>query len=117
MTKFTLAGFYAEFVKVLVKPHKTPQENFLHGPVGMAKESGEALDHAYRHWNYGKDTDPANVLEEVGDVLFYCQVYLQQIGKNLDDAVEHNVEKLRKRYPDGYSDVAALARADKASGE
>lgn len=115
----TLAGFYAHFVNRLAKVHPTPEQNFIHGPIGMAKESGEALDNAYRHWNYNKPIEQCtdNVLEEVGDVLFYCQLYLQQIGKNLDDAIDYNVEKLKLRYPDGYSDAAALARADKASGE
>lgn len=33
-------------------------------------------------------------------------------GITIEEACEHNVSKLRKRYPDGYSDAASIARRD-----
>lgn len=115
----SIFAYYAGFVLGKVKLHKTSQEDFLHGPIGVAKEAGEMLDNAYRHWNYNKPLEDCkeNVLEESGDVLFYVQVYLGQVGLTLEDAIQHNIKKLDTRYPDGYSDAAALARADKPAGE
>lgn len=36
----------------------------------------------------------------------------QRAGSSLEEVLAGNVAKLRKRYPDGYSDAASIARAD-----
>lgn len=36
-------------------------------------------------------------------------------GASFSEVLEHNVAKLLERYPDKYSDAAAIARADKAA--
>lgn len=111
---------YVLFVKGLIKKHKTSQEDYMHGPVGVCKEAGELLDNAYRHWNYNKPQTPetrANIIEEAGDILFYLQATLTLVGSSIEEAIEGNIVKLWERYPDGYSDEAALARIDKPAGE
>lgn len=71
------------------------------------------VDAIKKTWIYGKPLDRENVLEESGDLLFYLQALLTECGFTLDDAMTANVAKLRKRYPAGYTDAAAIARADK----
>jgi NTP pyrophosphatase (non-canonical NTP hydrolase) len=95
----------------------TPEgANLLHMAVGVSGEAGEMLDAVKKHTIYGKPLDTANVLEEAGDILFYLQGILTATGYTLDDAVQHNTEKLTKRYKTAYSNEAAVARADKATG-
>lgn len=108
---------YPAFVAHLAKQHPTDEQNFLHGAIGVSKEAGELLDNAYRYWNYNKPFDRDNVIEECGDILFYLQMHLNFIGSSIEEAISTNVEKLKKRYPEGYSNAAALARADKAQGQ
>lgn len=38
-------------------------------------------------------------------------------GITIEEACEHNVAKLRRRYPDGYSDEASIARRDVREGK
>jgi NTP pyrophosphatase (non-canonical NTP hydrolase) len=71
------------------------------------------LDAMKKSWIYGKPLDHENVLEECGDLLFYVVAMLNSTGYTLNDAMKHNVEKLSKRYPAGYTDAAAIERADK----
>jgi NTP pyrophosphatase (non-canonical NTP hydrolase) len=59
--------------------------------------------------------DRENILEEAGDALFYLQALLTELGWTLDDAMEANVRKLKRRYPNGYTDQAANERADKVA--
>lgn len=45
-------------------------------------------------------------------VLVEVDALLGMIGSNRSECMERNVEKLRKRYPDGFSAAASKARAD-----
>lgn len=97
----------------------TPEKaHLLHMAVGSAGEAGELADAIADHVYQGAELDVENVLEEIGDQLFYLQGILNAIGYSLHDAMLANkVKLLGKRYKNGYSDAAAQARADKPAGE
>ena len=98
--------------RLFVKPHDQ-QGRKLHAAVGIAGEAGEILDSVKKSWIYGKEYDHENILEECGDVLFYVSALLDQSGFTLIDAMKANMEKLAKRYPQGYNDKHAIDRMDK----
>ena len=52
----------------------------IHGMVGISTESGELLDALKKHLMYGKSLDLVNIKEEVGDVLWYCALILDEVG-------------------------------------
>ena len=88
--------------------------------LGIAGESGELVDAVKKYWAYGKPLNVNNVIEELGDLLFYIQGMLSTVTRQgalspetLEDLMITNMDKLSKRYPTGYSDAAAIARADK----
>ena len=89
--------------------------NLLHMAVGVSGEAGELLDAIKKHTIYGKPLDRENVKEEAGDILFYLNNILLNVGFTLEEVIEHNIEKLSKRYSQGsYSNEQAQDRADKA---
>ena len=105
---------YAEFVGDLFKDMGDEKANLLHAAVGISGEAGELLDSIKKHWAYGKDLDVNHVVEELGDILFYLQAMLNQIGVSAEYVVSENIYKLNKRYPTGaFSSEQAIARADK----
>ena len=115
-----LAYEYRDFVASRMKPMETLQADLLHMTLGVAGESGELVDAIKKHWAYGKLLDVGNVVEELGDLLFYIQGVLNIVTsqgvlapKTLEDLMVANMNKLSRRYPTGYSDAAAIARADK----
>lgn len=87
--------------------------DLLHGGIGLATESGELLDSIKRHVFYGTVLDRENLLEECGDILFYLTAVLNYIDVPLGECLLANMAKLRKRYPDGFSERRAVERADK----
>ena len=90
------------------------EAHVLHMAVGIAGEAGELLDAVKKHVIYNKPLDVANVLEELGDLEFYMEGLRQGVGLTREECLMHNIEKLTKRYgSSGYSDTAAIARADK----
>lgn len=84
-----------------------------HAAMGIAGEAGELLDAIKKHVIYGKELDVVNVREELGDLMFYMTALMNELKISEWLCITENVEKLKKRYPEGYSDEAAIERADK----
>jgi NTP pyrophosphatase (non-canonical NTP hydrolase) len=108
---------YSRFVGTRAKVLTSVVQDILHAAVGVSGEGGELLDAVKKCWIYNKPLSPEvieNLKEEAGDALFYIQHLCNILGCTMQDLINGNIEKLCKRYPQGYSDKAALARADKA---
>jgi NTP pyrophosphatase (non-canonical NTP hydrolase) len=104
---------YRDFVSERAKQMATTTEDLLHSAIGISGEGGEILDAVKKEWVYNKPIDTENLEEELGDVLFYVQMFCNILETNMEQLIRQNMEKLRKRYPDGYSDLAAQERKDK----
>src|SRR2546430_2341324 len=78
--------------------------DMLHGAIGVGGEAGELLDAVKRFLFYGKDLDRTNVIEEVGDVLWYLALILRSAGSSFEEAKELNIKKLKARYAGKFSE-------------
>lgn len=99
------------------KPLSIQQYELIHAVLGLASEVGELAGTIKKHVIYGQPLDTDNLVEEQGDLDWYGALLLTAIGELRSIIMEKNIDKLRKRYPEGYSDLAATARADKADTE
>jgi NTP pyrophosphatase (non-canonical NTP hydrolase) len=82
----------------------------IHGMIGLCTETGELQDMVKKNLAYGKPFDRVNVKEECGDILWYLALSLDAVGYTMEDAMEANIAKLKKRYPDKFSSGNALNR-------
>lgn len=82
----------------------------LHASMGLCTEAGEFADLLKRHIFYGTELDILHVIEEVGDILWYCALAIDETGVCLDAVLEKNIRKLAKRYPNKFEKVAAVIR-------
>ncbi|MEM4359951.1 MAG: nucleoside triphosphate pyrophosphohydrolase family protein [Candidatus Bilamarchaeaceae archaeon] len=88
----------------------------VNASVSLAGESGELLDAIKKHIMYGKPIDTENVKEELGDILYYIAMAANAMGWTLEDIMQANYDKLKKRYPNGhFTEADAIARKDKRS--
>lgn len=117
---FRIEDAFFEQVKKNLKPAKELKEqitvkqlNLLHLALGISGEAGEIADAIKKHVMYGKELDYVNVLEELGDLFFYMAGLMQELNLPFRDVLDHNIAKLSLRYPEGYTDAAAINRADK----
>lgn len=78
-----------------------------HAALGLAGEAGELCGAVERWLHYGKEFDKANVVEEIGDALWYLALACNALAINMETVMQTNIEKLRKRYPEKYSDYKA----------
>ena len=93
-----------------VNPALTSEQRLVDAAAGLAEEAGEVLGLVRKHVFMHHELDRARVLTELGDALWCLTTIAGAIGLSLDDVAAGNLEKLRHRYPDGYSDAASVSR-------
>jgi len=82
----------------------------LHSMIGLCTESGEIQDMMKKHIFYGKDIDKVNLKEELGDLMWYIAIACDEIDISLEEVMQTNVDKLRARYGEKFTEEAALNR-------
>lgn len=75
----------------------------LNGAVGLNGEGGEVIDIVKKHIFQDHDLDQEKLLDEAGDCLWYLAELAAGMHTTLEEIAWHNVEKLRERYPQGFS--------------
>ena len=84
----------------------------MNGALGLCGESGEVADIIKKATFQGHPLDEAHIAEELGDVAWYLAILAEAIGMELDTVLEMNVEKLKKRYPNGFEVDKSLHRKE-----
>lgn len=79
---------------------------------GLAGEAGEVCDLLKKVLGHGKPYDGEKLKKELGDVLWYLANLATAHGFSLSDVAQTNVNKLRARYPTGFTVAASQAKAD-----
>ena len=79
--------------------------------LGLAGESGEVADHIKKVVGHGHELDRAYVKKELGDALWYIQYTASLLGMTLEEVAQANIEKLKARYPEGFSSERSINRA------
>lgn len=82
----------------------------FNGLMGLNGEAGECIDILKKAAFQGHVLDKQKLAEELGDVAWYLAVSADAIGYKLDDILAMNVEKLRKRYPNGFEAERSINR-------
>ena len=80
--------------------------------LGLSEEVGEVLGKVKKAEFHGRTTDFEGIKKELGDVLWYVACIAHWYGFDLSAVASANVEKLRKRYPDGFSIERSVNRID-----
>jgi len=84
-----------------VKDFESEKEKILTWGLGIAGEAGDVagcIKKTYIHNNDQKE----GIRENMGDVLWYISVICNFFDWDMEDLFKENMEKLEKRYPDGF---------------
>lgn len=110
---------YEKFVKGLFQTKTTSVHfeqdfiwNLTHAALGIGGEAGEVVDLVKKTFANNRTLDGDKLVKELGDLMFYIQAMCNTINIPLITVLQANVNKLTARFPEGYLDEAALARAD-----
>lgn len=101
---------YQDLAQRTSRKDLTVGDHFLNGLLGLAGECGECCDLMKKHiFQDGRDIH-TDLVDELGDVMWYVAETARALGVALDDVAQHNINKLRKRYPDGFDADRSLHR-------
>lgn len=92
--------------------HPNNDEILLNGVMGLAGESGECVDMMKKHLFQGHELDKEHMVKELGDVAWYIALSAYAMGYDLETILQMNVDKLRKRYPNGFEAERSLHRQE-----
>ena len=78
--------------------------------MGLAGESGELIDHLKKACFHGHEINQTYVSKELGDILWYIAGLATALNIDLDESAQENIDKLKARYPKGFSESASQNR-------
>lgn len=87
-----------------------PITTLTNGAMGLCGESGEVIDLVKKYLFQGHELSRERIAEELGDVAWYLAVTAKAIGYDLESVLQMNVDKLWKRYPEGFDSVRSIYR-------
>lgn len=78
--------------------------------LGLAGEAGEFANMVKKLTAHGHNIPRDTLAEELGDVLWYVAEAASACGLSLGEIAQQNVDKLRARYPEGFSQERSINR-------
>lgn len=103
---------YQKLAARTINPKQDHRDNLGNFALGLTGEAGETGDYIKKHLYHGHDLNLEVVRNELGDVLWYAAGLATAVGLDLDDVAQGNIDKLRRRYPEGFTEAASKARVD-----
>lgn len=94
---------YQKLAMTTLNPELDKKDVLINGVMGLCGESGEAIDIVKKHLAQGHELDREKLAKELGDVAWYLAETATAIGYDLEDIFQMNIDKLKKRYPEGFS--------------
>lgn len=86
--------------------------NLLNGALGLTGEAGEVADMIKKYMFHGHLLNRGEFIKELGDCAWYLAFLCTAIDVSLEEVLIENIEKLKKRYPEGFSELASINRAE-----
>ena len=80
--------------------------------LGLAGEAGEFANLVKKMTAHGHQFDKKALEDELGDILWYLAEAATSTGLDLEEIASQNVDKLIKRYPNGFNQENSINRPD-----
>lgn len=103
---------YQELAMRTVNPKLNKDEILINSVMGLCGESGEAIDIVKKWFAHGHELDREHLKKELGDIAWYLAEAATALDISLESVLEANIEKLKKRYPEGFETKRSIERAD-----
>lgn len=101
---------YQKLAMTTLNPALDKKDVLINGVMGLCGESGEVIDIVKKHLAQGHELDKEKIIKELGDVAWYMAEIATVLDVELEDVLVQNIEKLKKRYPEGFSVEKTLHR-------
>ena len=103
---------YQKLAMTTLNPDLDKKDVLINGVMGLCGESGEVIDIVKKHLAQGHELDKEKIIKELGDVAWYMAEIATVLDVELEEVLIQNIEKLKKRYPEGFSVENSVNRAE-----
>ena len=103
---------YQHLAMTTLNPELSKKDVLINGVMGLCGESGEAIDLVKKWIAQGHELDREKLAKELGDIAWYLAETATALNLSLEDIFKANIEKLRRRYPDGFDSKRSVNRSE-----
>lgn len=90
-------------------PYDKKEDMLIHAIFGLNSEAGEAAGIIQKVYQ-GHKFDREHMMKELGDCLWMIAEACAALDTDVDTVMQMNIEKLKKRFPDGFDPEKSLHR-------
>lgn len=101
---------YQRLAMTTLNPALSKKDVLINSVMGLCGESGEAIDIVKKWLAQGHALDKAHLAKELGDVAWYLAEAATALDIPLEDIFQANLDKLKARYPEGFSEERSQVR-------
>ena len=102
---------YQHLAMTTLNPALDKKDVLINSVMGLCGESGEAIDIVKKWLAQGHELDRAHLAKELGDVAWYLAEAATALDIPLEDILRANLDKLKARYPEGFSARNSIERS------
>ena len=103
---------YQSLAMRTLNPELDQKDVLINGVMGLCGESGEAIDLVKKHLHQGHPLDRDGLIRELGDIAWYLAETAHALDVDLETVLSGNIEKLRRRYPEGFGVEESIHRTE-----
>ena len=101
---------YQKLAMTTLNPALSRKDVLINSVMGLCGESGEAIDIVKKWLAQGHELDKEHLAKELGDIAWYLAEAATALDLPLDQILQANLDKLKKRYPEGFDAQRSLER-------
>lgn len=105
-----LVNDYQKEAMTTLNPALDKKDVLINSVMGLCGESGEAIDIVKKWLMQGHDLDKEHLIKELGDIAWYLAEAATALDVPLETVLQGNLDKLRQRFPNGFSTEASVHR-------
>ena len=103
---------YQKLAMTTLNPALSQKDVLINGVMGLCGESGEAIDIVKKWLAQGHNLDREKLAKELGDICWYLAETATALDLSLEDIMAANIEKLKRRYPEGFDSARSVNRTE-----
>lgn len=97
---------YQKLCKTTAKKFKSKEKELSNWGLGLVGEAGDIAGCIKKTLFHSND-QRQGIKENLGDTMWYLAMICNVFGWNLEEILKENIEKLQKRYPQGFTEKDA----------
>ena len=93
---------YQKLAMATLNSELSQKDVLINSVMGLCGESGEAIDIVKKWLAQGHELDKKHLAEELGDIAWYLAEAATALDLPLEEILQANIDKLKRRYPKGF---------------